>query len=115
MGRSSPFTDEFDAVFSHAALHWMRDQEAVLASVHRPLKRGGRFIAEMGGHNPWYFASAGRLSQEARKRGVLGRGDRYSSAAEGFANRPRSLAGYLCRRFSRCRDGGRPVESAERS
>jgi len=58
MGSSSPFTDEFDAVFSHAALHWMRDQEAVLASVHRPLKRGGRFIAEMGGHNPWYFASA---------------------------------------------------------
>jgi trans-aconitate methyltransferase len=45
-----PFEAEFDAVFSNAALHWMRNQEAVLAGVHRALKPGGRFIAEMGGH-----------------------------------------------------------------
>lgn len=44
------FDREFDAVFSNAALHWMRDQDAVLASVHRALKSGGRFVAEMGGH-----------------------------------------------------------------
>ena len=40
----------FDAVFSNAALHWMRDQDAVLAQVKRVLKPAGRFVAEMGGH-----------------------------------------------------------------
>lgn len=43
------FDGEFDAVFSNAALHWMADAEAVLAAVHRALKPGGRFVAEMGG------------------------------------------------------------------
>lgn len=48
---SLPFHDAtFDAVFSNAALHWVRDQDAMLAQVHRVLKPGGRFVAEMGGH-----------------------------------------------------------------
>jgi SAM-dependent methyltransferase len=50
-GQSLEFDGEFDAVFSNAALHWMRPAEAVLAGVHRALKPGGRFVAEMGGHN----------------------------------------------------------------
>lgn len=45
-----PFDGEFDAVFSNAALHWVRDQDAMLAGVHRALKPGGRFVVEMGGH-----------------------------------------------------------------
>ena len=45
-----PFDHEFDAVFSNAALHWVRDQDAMLAGVHRALKPGGRFVVEMGGH-----------------------------------------------------------------
>ena len=45
------FEREFDAVFSNAALHWMRPPEAVLAGVRRALKPGGRFVGEMGGHN----------------------------------------------------------------
>ena len=45
-----PFDREFDAVFSNAALHWVRDQNAMLAGVHRALKPGGRFVVEMGGH-----------------------------------------------------------------
>jgi trans-aconitate methyltransferase len=40
----------FDAVFSNAALHWVRDHDAMMAQVHRVLKPGGRFVAEMGGH-----------------------------------------------------------------
>jgi trans-aconitate methyltransferase len=44
------FNSEFDAVFSNAALHWVRDQDAMLAGVKRALKPGGRFVAEMGGH-----------------------------------------------------------------
>jgi trans-aconitate methyltransferase len=50
-GQSLAFDREFDAVFSNAALHWMRPQEAVLDGVRRALKPGGRFVAEMGGHN----------------------------------------------------------------
>ena len=45
-----PFDKEFDAVFSNAALHWVRDHDAMLAGVHRALKPGGRFVAEFGGH-----------------------------------------------------------------
>jgi trans-aconitate methyltransferase len=45
------FNSEFDAIFSNAALHWMkRDPEAVIQGVRRALKPGGRFIGEMGGH-----------------------------------------------------------------
>lgn len=48
---SLPFHDAtFDAVFSNAALHWVRDQDAMLAQVHRVLKPDGRFVAELGGH-----------------------------------------------------------------
>jgi SAM-dependent methyltransferase len=47
--RSLPFHGEFDAVFSNAALHWVREQDAVLQGVHRALRPGGRFVAEMGG------------------------------------------------------------------
>jgi trans-aconitate methyltransferase len=50
-GQGLTFAGEFDAVFWNAALHWMRDQEAVLAGIYRALKPGGRFVAEMGGHN----------------------------------------------------------------
>ena len=48
-GDALAFNAEFDAVFSNAALHWMPDAEAVIAGVHRALKPGGRFVAEMGG------------------------------------------------------------------
>ncbi|MBV9623716.1 MAG: class I SAM-dependent methyltransferase [Acidobacteria bacterium] len=45
------FQAEFDAVFSNAALHWMkRDPDAIIAGLRRALKPGGRFAGEMGGH-----------------------------------------------------------------
>jgi trans-aconitate methyltransferase len=92
-GQSLNFEREFDAVFSNAALHWMRPQEAVLAGVARALKPGGRFVAEMGGHNntaailtafravlakrgiesldlmPWYFPSAAAYQQKLEAAG----------------------------------------------
>jgi SAM-dependent methyltransferase len=50
-GAELAFAGEFDAVFSNAALHWMkRDPDAVIAGVRRALKPGGRFVGEMGGH-----------------------------------------------------------------
>jgi len=76
------FDAEFDAVFSNAVLHWIRDPDAALAAIHRALAPGGRLVAEFGGHgcvasiraafgevlarrgidaetlNPWYFPTA---------------------------------------------------------
>jgi trans-aconitate methyltransferase len=47
---SLSFSNEFDAVFTNAVLHWIKDHDAVLAGVHRALKPHGRFIGEFGGH-----------------------------------------------------------------
>jgi trans-aconitate methyltransferase len=49
-GETLDFDSEFDAVFSNAALHWMRDPARVITGVHCALKPGGRFVAELGGH-----------------------------------------------------------------
>jgi trans-aconitate methyltransferase len=80
-GQALRFEGEFDAVFSNAALHWMKQAGAVIAGVRRALKPGGRFVGEFGGDgntatvlraleaalqqrgldfrtfNPWYFPS----------------------------------------------------------
>lgn len=48
-GQRLTFAGEFDAVFSNAALHWMKDADAVIASVRRALKANGRFVGEFGG------------------------------------------------------------------
>jgi trans-aconitate methyltransferase len=51
-GETFMLEERADAVFSNAALHWMKDAERVIANVNRNLKMGGRFVAEMGGeHN----------------------------------------------------------------
>ena len=44
------FDFKFDAVFSNAALHWCkRSPRGVVESASRALKKGGRFVVEMGG------------------------------------------------------------------
>ncbi|MBV9294819.1 MAG: methyltransferase domain-containing protein, partial [Acidobacteriaceae bacterium] len=43
------FTDEFDAVFSNAALHWMLEVTGVARAIARALRKGGRLVAELGG------------------------------------------------------------------
>jgi trans-aconitate methyltransferase len=49
-GEALDFESEFDAVFSNAALHWMRNPAKVIAGVERALKSHGRFVGEFGGH-----------------------------------------------------------------
>jgi trans-aconitate methyltransferase len=49
-GHALDFSSEFDAVFSNAALHWMRKPALVIAGVARALKPHGRFVGELGGH-----------------------------------------------------------------
>ncbi len=43
------FRNEFDAVFSNAALHWIKPPEAVARGVFAALRPGGRFVGELGG------------------------------------------------------------------
>jgi 2-isopropylmalate synthase len=45
-----PFDREFDAVFSNAMLHWVKEPKLAVESIARALKSNGRFIAEFGGY-----------------------------------------------------------------
>jgi SAM-dependent methyltransferase len=66
-GHRLDFVSEFDAVFSNAALHWMLAPDVVIAGVYRALKRGGRFVGELGGHgNVAAIATAMRAVGNAR-------------------------------------------------
>jgi trans-aconitate methyltransferase len=47
---SMRFEEEFDAIFSNAALHWVLDAKAAANGMSRALRKGGRLVAEFGGH-----------------------------------------------------------------
>lgn len=51
--RNLPFNNEFDVVFSNAALHWIKDHLSVLRGIDRSLCSGGKILLQMGGgkHN----------------------------------------------------------------
>jgi len=94
-GEHLSFDSEFDAVFSNAALHWMKNPEAVIAGVWRALRARGRFVAEFGGYGcvakikkalvealhrrgvdgeaavPWYFPTVEEYSGRLKKAGFL--------------------------------------------
>jgi trans-aconitate methyltransferase len=77
------FRHPFDAVFSNAALHWIKNAGGAISCIWLALRPGGRFVAEFGGKgnvesvldaapevlreagyayseelNPWYFPTA---------------------------------------------------------
>ena len=81
------YNDEFDAVFSNATLHWVKQSKQALEWIYQSLKQGGRFVAEFGGKGnvqtitdeiihqmkdsgmdykteqfPWYYPSIGEYS-----------------------------------------------------
>ena len=92
-GEALVFDAEFDAVFSNAALHWMKRPDAVLTGVRRALRPGGRFVGEFGGagcvaairgalsaalarrgidptvHDPWYFPGADEYAARLARAG----------------------------------------------
>jgi len=50
-----------DAVFSNAVFHWVRDHDALFASLRAALRPGGRLVAQCGGHgNVATFHAAAR-------------------------------------------------------
>ena len=68
-GHALDFVQEFDAVFSNAALHWMRKPELVIAGVARALKPKGRFVGEFGGHGNVAAIAAALRAVSARRGG----------------------------------------------
>lgn len=44
-----PFAEQFDIVFSNAALHWIKDHGPVIPSIQNSLKPGGKLCLQMGG------------------------------------------------------------------
>jgi len=72
-GEALAYDEEFDAVFSNAALHWMRRPAAVIAGVWRALRPGGRFVGEMGGHGNVHLIMTALVAALDR-RGLDGRG-----------------------------------------
>jgi trans-aconitate methyltransferase len=92
-GDALTFTEEFDAVFSNAALHWIPNYRDVVRGVSAALKPGGRFVGEFGGdgnikcivsaiervmdrnpdfggfENPWFFPSADSYAHALREGG----------------------------------------------
>ena len=124
------FSREFDAVFSNAALHWMKDADQVIGRVAQALRPRGRFVAEMGGHNCVKTLQSA-LIEELEERGYDGRAanpwyfptvEDYGArlAAAGFAvdyialiPRPTPLPGDVMgwlTTFSSCFTGVLPVE-----
>lgn len=95
-GQQLEFDREFDAVFSHAALHWMKDDpDAVIKGVGRALRPGGRFVSDSGGQgnvlsvrvalsavlahhgidaftlDPWYFPSDEQYKRKLEAHGFV--------------------------------------------
>lgn len=94
-GESLIFEDEFDAVVSYSALHWMRHPDKVISGVWATLKKGGRFVGEMGAYGnldkvidiflkalekrgidgfyliPWYFPSVQDYNKRLQNKGFV--------------------------------------------
>ena len=90
--REFSFAEPFDAVFSNAALHWVKPPEKALACIATCLGQSGRFVAELGGarniatisqslidqlatrgfhpQSPWYFPSLGEYARLVEQAGL---------------------------------------------
>lgn len=57
------YKNEFDAIFSNAVLHWVKEPELALQNIYNSLKKGGRFIAEFGGKGNIQIIADGLINQ----------------------------------------------------
>jgi trans-aconitate methyltransferase len=83
--------ERFDAVFSNAALHWVKNADAAAESIALALRPGGRFVAEFGGKGniaaimavlravlgaeadercPWYYPGIAEYSSVLERHGL---------------------------------------------
>jgi len=85
------FPAPFDAVFSNAVLHWVKNAEGAVSSLAGVLRPGGRFVAEFGAQgniasvqaalravlgsiadeqSPWYYPSIGEYAPLLERHGL---------------------------------------------
>jgi trans-aconitate methyltransferase len=88
------FDEPFDAVFSNATLHWIKEPSRVAAGIAKALRPSGRFVAEFGGKgnvnrlvaaveeawrelglpgsapSPWYYPSIAEYASILEKHGL---------------------------------------------
>ncbi|MDQ6704387.1 MAG: methyltransferase domain-containing protein [Acidobacteriota bacterium] len=124
------FPEPFDAVFSNAALHWIREPEPAIACIARAIKPSGRFVVEFGGKgnvqaivdaifeaipaakSPWYFPSIGEYAPLLERHG-------FEVAHARLFDRPTPLDGEdgmrdWLRMFGASFFDGAPMEDRER-
>lgn len=93
--RTMAFSQEFDAVYSNAVLHWVHEAAQAAHAMATALKPGGRLVVELGGQgniaalldvvyqaleemgvanpahlNPWYFPSLGAYCSQLETAGL---------------------------------------------
>lgn len=89
-----PFESTFDAVYSHAVLHWVLRADEAARGIARALKPGGRLVAEFGGyrncealetafgdalhrvarreyHSPWFFPRLSGYAAQLELHGLI--------------------------------------------
>jgi trans-aconitate methyltransferase len=91
---SMVFAEPFDAIFSNATLHWIKEPKRVVAGIAKALRPSGRFVAEFGGRgnirelmaaierawrklgvpgptpDPWYYPSIAEYAGVLEKHGL---------------------------------------------
>ncbi|MGH9666828.1 MAG: class I SAM-dependent methyltransferase [Bryobacteraceae bacterium] len=88
-GASFSLDEPVDAVFSNAALHWMKPPEPIAVAIARALRPGGRLVAEFGGkgniravldglagifegvRDHWYFPSIAEYAALLERHGLI--------------------------------------------
>jgi trans-aconitate 2-methyltransferase len=91
--RDFAFPEPFDAVFSNAVLHWIKQPERAIACIRQSLRPLGRFVAEFGGRgnvkaivaalqcgakavslgnwaHPWYYPGIGEYAPLLERAGL---------------------------------------------
>jgi len=127
----------YDAVFSNAALHWMRDPDSAARSMLSGLREGGRFVAEFGGHGnvgtivaavkatmaeegreaefvmPWYFPTVGEYASLLEKHGMEVRFASLLDRPTDLKNGDEGMADWI-RMFGTAMFPGASAEDADR-
>jgi len=127
----------YDAVFSNAALHWMRDPDSAATSMLSGLREGGRFVAEFGGYGnvgtivaavkatmaehgkesefvmPWFFPTVGEYASLLEKHGLEVRFASLVDRPTDLKNGEEGMADWI-RMFGTAMFPGSSAEDSER-
>ena len=129
----------FDAVFTNAALHWMKQADKVVEGVAGSLKSAGRFVGEFGGQgnvetirqalhsalrqrgidpwsiDPWYYAVAERVFRSVESLWLYGQLHRIDPAPNQTAGRHSRWLEVFAQPFSKAVSGIRKSGISRRS